>query len=787
MATAVRPQDPLFNQQWHLHNRGQTGGTPGIDLNVQSVWLDYTGHGVLVGVIDDGIDWRHPDLQDNYNRRLDQDVAENDADAQPTYIDDNHGTSVAGLIGGAWNGQGGVGVAPDVTLAGLRIDFRAREVEFEIEVEQAFQAMTQFDVVNNSWGYNFPFYDNFKANRALFGRFQEALQQAVRQGRNGLGTIVIFAGGNARPVGDSPDYHNLQNSRHTISVAALNHFGRNTWYSSPGASLLVSAFGGDGNQDGIVTTDRRQRRGYSFTNYTRSFGGTSAAAPMVAGVVALMLEANPRLGHRDVQEILAYSARQNHAQKGSWRTNGATTWNGGGLHTNRNYGFGLVDARAAVRLAETWTLEQTSRNQAVVQGRRSPNLSIPDGGERRSTIRLEPGVTVEQVDVVLNVQHTWVGDLEIVLTSPSGTSSILATRPGRDGPTSYGLSAPMQPFVFTSNEFWGESSGGTWTLTVRDRATQEVGTLKSWRLRAFGNQTTGNDLYIYTDEFATAEGTNRTTLIDTTGQDLLNAAAITTDLTINLLPGSQTSRLAGRSLTLGDRTWIEDAFGGDGNDRLSGNRLDNRLRGGRGRDTLSGLAGDDRLFGDRQNDDLSGDAGDDSLGGGQGRDRLLGMTGNDWLRGQSGRDTLLGGAGDDTLVGGAGADELTGGSGADQLQGQQGADIFRFATDGNFSSQALGIDRVLDFTSGSDRIALSRTTFSALSSTIGNGFSEAGEFVTVESDRQANRSSSLIVYSRSSGSLYYNANGAVGGFGGGGKFANLRRNPTLTASDFVLL
>jgi len=778
MANTPQSVDPLFAQQWYLRNTGQTGGTPGVDLNVESVWQDYTGRGIRVGVLDDGIDWRHPDLKTNYDRQLDLDVGEGDRDARPSYFEDNHGTSVAGIIGAAWNGVGMIGVAPAVTLSALRIDFYASEVVFETETARAFRAMEKFDVVNNSWGYVFPFYDNFKANRELFGRFQSGLQRVVRKGRDGLGTVVIFAGGNSRTDGDSPDYHNLQNSRHTISVAALNHLGQSTWYSSPGASLLVSAFGGDGSEDGILTVDRRLRPGYTLTNYMRDFGGTSASAPMVSGVVALMLEANPRLGYRDVQEILAYSARQNRPQDGSWRTNGAFNWNGGGLHTSRNYGFGLVDAHAAVRLAESWTKRQTFHNQAVVQGRRSPNLPIPDEGKVTSKITLKPGIVLEQVEVVLNLEHTWAGDLQIVLTSPSGTSSVLAARPGRAG-VGYGIGTDMVPFVFTSTEFWGESSEGTWKLTVRDGAAEDVGTLERWRLRAFGSPDTGDDLYIYTDEFATAEGVTRTTLADAAGKDGLNAAAMTSDLIIDLLPGSQTSLLAGRSLTLDAQTWIEDAFGGDGDDRLSGNRLDNTLYGGRGRDDLRGLAGDDRLFGDRQNDQLRGAGGDDLLDGGQGGDRLLGMAGHDWLRAKGGRDELVGGAGDDTLVGGGGADRLTGGRGDDLLYGRGGSDIFRFATGKVFAPQDLGIDQIFDFVSGSDRIALSRTTFAALGS--------AGlEFALVEGDREVAESSGVIVYSRASGGLYYNANGAAGGFGDGGKFANLQGNPTVVASDFVL-
>ncbi|KAE9412555.1 hypothetical protein Angca_005488, partial [Angiostrongylus cantonensis] len=82
--------------------------------------------------------------------------------------------------------------------------------------------------------------------------------------------------------------------------------------------------------------------------------GTSFATPIVSGVIALMLQANPNLGARDIQNILALTAKRVDPNGSNWTTNGATNWNGGGMHASEDYGFGEIDARAAVRLAETW-------------------------------------------------------------------------------------------------------------------------------------------------------------------------------------------------------------------------------------------------------------------------------------------------------------------------------------------------------------------------------------------------------------------------------------------------
>ncbi|WP_017655649.1 S8 family serine peptidase [Fortiea contorta] len=707
------PNDPLFRYQWHLYNYGQNGGIPGVDLNVVNVWDDYTGRGVLVGVFEgDGVEYDHPDLAANYDTTRDYDGVTNGGNPYPLIGESGHATSVAGVIGAvAGNGIGGVGVAYGASLASFRFLFSDDASEI-----RALQRLRYVDVANNSWGNTAFFNANFlDPAQALVG---QAIQDAVRFGRNGLGTAIVFSGGNNRQQGLDTNYSNLTNSRYAIAVAALDNYGWATSYSTPGASILVSAFGSDPSS--IVTTDRRANGYYNY-----QFDGTSAAAPMVSGVIALMLEANPNLGYRDIQEILAYSARQNdrYGLGGDyyWQINGANNWNGGGLHVSNDYGFGLVDALAAVRLAETWQKQSRFDNEQYLSYS-SGNLGwmIPDNDfwGISNSLWVTAGLEIDTVEVELNLTHPYRGDLVVTLTSPSGTESVLVNRPGNGRDSDDNI-----VFKLSSTQYWGETSGGRWTLTVQDLGSADVGVLNSWKLNLYGDADTANDTYFYTNEYGIY---GRTTLTDSSGVDTINAAAITSSSILNLTSGS-TSILNGNFLSISAGTVIENAYTGDGNDIITGNSAANVLSGGRGGDIIYGGAGDDTL---------------------------LGGAGMDILRGDEGNDILVGGAGMDMLTGGLGADYFA------------------------FNSPNEGFDSITDFNVVDDTIVVSASGFGG---GLVAGVLAANRFVIGSA---ATTTSQRFIYDRTFGSLYFDPDGtgAIAKI----QFATLSTGLAMTNADILV-
>lgn len=220
---------------------------------------------------------------------------------------------------------------------------------------------------------------------------------------------------------------------------------------------------------------------------------------------------------------------------------------------------------------------------------------------------------MEHVSLRLDLTHTWRGRLTVSLISPEGTESVLLDRIGATG-TGPGSDLDNLVFTFTSRQFWGESRQVVWTLKVVDGFAGETGTLRTWTLTLHGEAPRGDDLYVFTDEYAAflARKPHRGTLRDADGGvDTLNAADVSSSMVIDLVPGG-TSTIAGAPLVIAADTLIENAVGGDGNDWIRGNHGDNWLRGGRGDDTLIGVVGSNRLEDGAGNDTLIGGSGADT-------------------------------------------------------------------------------------------------------------------------------------------------------------------------------
>lgn len=591
---------------WHLNNTGQLGGTPGIDINAIPAWQDYSGSGIKVAVLDTGVDTTHGDLRDNYLSDLDFDFLNNIEDGsyltQPRY--DAHGTFVSGLIAANGKGPGVVGVAYDAKFTSYA-NFNGKDT-FKAFAKAADAG---FDVMNNSWGSDIPFSLTFQNAPGL----EAELEYAVANGRNGLGLNLVFAAGNGFSFNESfqelgfewsrefgladTNTDSLQNSRFTITVGAVDQDGtyrspgEALGYTTPGASVLVSAPGTN-----VVSTDIQGAEGYNPNGDVYYSSGTSFASPIVSGVIALILEANPGLGYRDVKKILAYSARWNDQSEPDWMVNGATTHNGGGLLTNVNYGFGLVDATAAVRLAETWQTQSTLINETRVTG--SPMTSvtaIPDESFIEFDFTLASGVDIESMELDFAIQHQELGDLIITLISPAGTESSLLYRLG-DGRISEFLDAfhqrgedaePVElQHTFTSTQFMGESSGGVWTVRVEDAKKGDVGSVHWVGLKAYGARDEANETYIFTNDFGTvaAIDPSRQTVSNNAGSHTLNFAAVTDAIRLDLGDGS--GLVAGSALTIAADTAISAVFTGDGSDLITLSEVGETVSTGRGSDTI---------------------------------------------------------------------------------------------------------------------------------------------------------------------------------------------------------
>lgn len=616
LKTSDLPGDPLVTDQWYLSQ-----------ANILPVWKDYTGKGVKIvqietnspfGTTKEILDYRHADLKDNIdpNWLANATPGQMAGEGSEGKFSD-HATLVAGVMVAARNSEGSVGVAYDATIAGYWVN----KDDFS-----AMSHMYEYDVVNNSWGSNTHF--DLKFSPAELGNMPTAFGKALSEGRNGLGTVIVTAGGNDREKGGNTNYSNVSNSRSSIIVGAINattdlgalQLGGKP-FSSPGASILVSAPGSN-----VTSTSRlvQNDNGSTFGGDTSVSQGTSFAAPIVSGIVALMLEANPELGYRDVQQILALSARKVTDAATSWQNNGSQNWNGGGMHVSHDYGYGEVDARAAVRLAETWSVQQTFHNEfSLAQPLESGvlNRAIGDGqgaGISHSLTMGNANISVEHVEVKVSLTHSRPGDLILKLISPSGTESILMNRPGKvpgsaasdRGDANFAGESTLN-YVFDTALLRGESVQGNWTLQVIDTVTGDTGTLNNWSLNVYGKNGTFDDQYVYTNEYAQLAATSgRNVLNDTDGGlDTINAAAIASASLIDLSKGEAT--LAGAHLTIANPGQIENLIGGEFGDSLTGNGADNHLSGGRGNDLLSGGVGVDTLIGGQGNDTLSGGANTD--------------------------------------------------------------------------------------------------------------------------------------------------------------------------------
>ena len=505
-----RPQDDLYNQQWYLNHDGGTLLTPGSHVDAEQAWDITRGiRSIVVAIVDDAIDVNHPDFQGEGKIVAPRDFKDQDFLPMPTSSQESHGTACAGVAVAEETGSGIVGVAPGCALMPIRtsgfLDDRTIEDLFNWTVDNG------ADVISCSWGAAAVYFP-------LSLRQKAAITNAATQGRDGKGCVILFAAGNAnRPVNATIYERSWPNNLlsgptrwlngfavhpDVMAISACNSLSRKSAYSNWGLNISVCAPSNNAPPGawfretgyigtapevkaflpgrGIFTTDQLGQLGYHPGDYTRTFGGTSSACPVVAGVAALVLSANPDLKAAEVKNIVQQTADkivdpdpdpQLGLRMGNYINNGHSQW----------FGYGKVNAFKAVKAARE-SLVQKNTIARRFTGENSISMMIPDNNPEglESPIWISEVGTVKDIQVTVDISHEFLGDLEVSLTAPNGKTVLLQNRT-LGGETNLKVTYYLETTPVLK-QLLNQKTNGTWHLRVMDCVLQDTGMLNSWSL-----------------------------------------------------------------------------------------------------------------------------------------------------------------------------------------------------------------------------------------------------------------------------------------------------------------
>ncbi|EDW00125.1 furin-like protease 2 isoform X2 [Drosophila grimshawi] len=475
--------DPLFKEQWYLNG----GAKDGLDMNIGPAWQKgYTGKGVVVSILDDGIQTNHPDLAQNYDPDASFDINGNDSDPTPQDNGDNkHGTRCAGEVAAvAFNNYCGVGVAYNASIGGVRmLDGKVNDV---VEAQALSLNPSHIDIYSASWGPE----DDGSTVDGPGPLARRAFIYGVTSGRQGKGSIFVWASGNGGRYTDSCNCDGYTNSIFTLSISSATQAGFKPWYLEECSSTLATTYssGTPGHDKSVATVDMDGRLRPDHI-CTVEHTGTSASAPLAAGICALALEANPKLTWRDMQYLVVYTSRPAPLEKESgWTQNGVKR------KYSHKFGYGLMDAGAMVTLAEQWN---SVPPQHICKSREN-NEDRKIEGAYGYTLATHMDVngcagTINEVRYLEHVQCRITlrffprGNLRILLTSPMGTTSTLLFERPRDI-----VKSNFDDWPFLSVHYWGEKAEGRWTLQVINggrRRVNQPGILSKWQLIFYGTST----------------------------------------------------------------------------------------------------------------------------------------------------------------------------------------------------------------------------------------------------------------------------------------------------------
>ncbi|XP_053382885.1 furin-like protease kpc-1 [Mercenaria mercenaria] len=459
--------DPLWNQMWYINRNSN------ISLRILEAWeSNFTGKGVNIAVVDNGVEYTHNDFKHRYNSEYSRDVYDQDNDPSPV-SGDTHGTNCAGIAVATRNTVCVIGIAYQAQLVAVRMigPFGVTDAG-----KAGALANKGAHVSSNSWGGIENTFDGPSTN------VESALKHGATKLRNGKGVIYVFSAGNGG-FDDNCNMDGYINNIYTIGINAVSRDLKPPGYAEPCTAVLASTFSGPGagTADNACSTDVGGA-------CTTTFSGTSAATAVAAGILALVLEANPDLSWRDVQELIIVTSKSKGLLNGNFKTNGI------GRQVSDWFGYGLLDTQALIEAAQNWTCLQaqhTCRTGDInVNGQ---ILAQTNPRQVDSTVTIDGCNNtvdcvsrIEHVQVTVTYDYSLRGAVMLYLDSPMGTRSELLTRRNSD-------SAKNSRHVWTlmSVQHWGEDPVGTWKLTMSLQYDWiEHGTLVSWNLIIHG---TGND------------------------------------------------------------------------------------------------------------------------------------------------------------------------------------------------------------------------------------------------------------------------------------------------------
>lgn len=457
--------DQRWPQMWYL-NRGS-----GLDMSVEGAWKEgITGKGIVVTILDDGLEKDHPDLKENYDPQASYDVNSHDENPMPRYdmIDSNrHGTRCAGEVAAVANNSiCSLGIAYKASVGGVRM--LDGDVTDAVEARSLSLNPQHIDIYSASWGPD----DDGKTVDGPGELAMRAFIEGVTRGRGGRGSIFVWASGNGGRDHDNCNCDGYTNSIWTLSISSATENGLVPWYSEACSSTLATTYSsGSTGEKQIVTTDLHHQ-------CTSSHTGTSASAPLAAGICALALEANTQLTWRDMQHIVVATAKPANLKAPDWTVNGV------GRNVSHSFGYGLMDAAAMVKLARNWPTVPEQHKCEVL----APHTDKVIPAKSYVTLELHvkecAGVNyLEHVQAKITLMSQRRGDLEIQLTSPAGTRTTLLARRPHDVSRSGFRSWP-----FMSVHTWGENPLGIWKLEIHNEA-RFLAKLSDWNLIFYGTET----------------------------------------------------------------------------------------------------------------------------------------------------------------------------------------------------------------------------------------------------------------------------------------------------------